>query len=379
MATLKIILRTTHKKNDGTFPIVFRLTENRQSKIIVTGFAVKENQFKDGIVIKHPDSVLINNAIEIKRSALMANIINANVQGIDVDLGKKEPTLFNAIDKLLNHYEAKGMAASFNRMLTNKRILKEVLGNDVKLSKIDKSHIDKYIEYRYNTGNGAATVRKNLQDLSTVLTFVDYTGKNYFKLAMKAQHPEPVNREKLTLTEIEILENIKLEGLNDLARDMFLFSYYCHGMRFESVAIFDKSMISEGFIHYRMNKGKKMRQIEIHGKLGAIIYKYSNNETMYLFPLIKKVHDNWSKKEIIGTGNVVINTHLKRVAIMAGIDKKISMHMARHSFATNAVIKGVSHSVLKDALGHSSYATTEKYLKSLSDKNINDAVKVMWD
>lgn len=371
MATLKILLRTTHKKKDNTCPIIFRITSGRNTKIVSSGYAVKENQFKDGIVIKHNDAVLYNNAIESKRAKLMAEIINADITGAPIT---KDITLNAAIDKLLQHYEVKNMAASFNRMLTNKRIIKEI--GDTQLKQLNKEYVDKYIENRYTAGNGVNTVRKNLQDMATILNFVDHIGKNYFSAAMKLLTPLPVNREKLTIEEIKLIENAKVDGLTDIARDMFLFSYYTHGMRFESVITFHPRMINNGHINYRMNKGKKMREIEVHPKLQAIIDKYTPG--LYLFPLIVKEHDAWNKKEILSPKNVQINTHLKRLAVICGIDKKFSMHSARHSFATIAMHSGVEYSILKEALGHSNFATTEKYLKSLSDNEINKALGNMY-
>lgn len=371
MATLKILLRTTHKKKDNTYPIIFRITAGRNTKIISSGYAVKENQFKDGIVIKHTDAVLYNNAIESKRAKLMAEIINADITGATIT---KDITLNAAIDKLLQHYEVKNMAASFNRMLTNKRIIKEI--GDTQLKQLNKEYVDKYIENRYTAGNGVNTVRKNLQDMATILHFVDHIGKNYFSAAMKLLTPLPVNREKLTIEEIKLIENAKVDGLTDIARDMFLFSYYTHGMRFESVITFHPRMINNGHINYRMNKGKKMREIEVHPKLQAIINKYTPG--LYLFPLIVKEHDAWNKKEILSPKNVQINTHLKRLAVICGIDKKFSMHCARNSFASNAYELGVSSDILKESLGHSSLMTTNRYLKSLSYKSVNDAVGILW-
>ena len=362
--TVSIILRDAPKK-DGTFPICIQVIENRKPKYYRTGYSVQKNQFKNGLVVKHTDAIFLNNQIEKKRQEYL--------KGLENESGL---TMFEAITKMLDNYEAKNMAASFNRMLTNKRMLLDAWGKDKPIQSINKADVEKYIQYRYSQGNGDNTVRKNLQDLSTVLTFVDFTGKNYFKAAIKGIKVSPVNKNKLSAGEIEKLELVPLDGLLGLARDIFLFSYYCHGMRFGDAVTIEMSAIKEGVISYQMGKSKDIREIEIHPKLSAIIAKYGHGK--YLFPLITKDFDVWSKKEVIGSANTLMNTYLKRVAIISGIETKISMHIARHSFANNAKKKGINPIILKDALGHSSFAMTEKYLKSLSDDEINEGLRGLW-
>lgn len=67
----------------------------------------------------------------------------------------------------------------------------------------------------------------------------------------------------------------------------------------------------------------------------------------------------------------MINKFLLYAARTAGIEKHISFHTARHTASYLAKVAGISTDVIKDALGHSKFATTEGYLKSLSDDYIN--------
>ena len=70
---------------------------------------------------------------------------------------------------------------------------------------------------------------------------------------------------------------------------------------------------------------------------------------------------------------VTYNIRLKRVAKACGIDKNISSHLARHTFATTiALIKGVPIETVSKMLGHTSIKTTQIYAKVINSKIGND-------
>ena len=72
-------------------------------------------------------------------------------------------------------------------------------------------------------------------------------------------------------------------------------------------------------------------------------------------------------------------TGLKKLAILAGIDENISMHVARHSLAQIAVDKGIGLYDLSAVLKHSSLTTTQQYLKSLSEDSVNRTMKKLFE
>ena len=64
--------------------------------------------------------------------------------------------------------------------------------------------------------------------------------------------------------------------------------------------------------------------------------------------------------------NTQYNLRLKLVADYAGLDKNLTTHMARHTFATLALTKGVQFKAVSKMLGHSSLKTTEEYAAILN-------------
>lgn len=74
-----------------------------------------------------------------------------------------------------------------------------------------------------------------------------------------------------------------------------------------------------------------------------------------------------------------INENLKRVAILAGIEKNLTSHTARHSFADRGRRRGVSASDLRDMLNHHSIAQTETYLGELEALELTEKARGIFD
>lgn len=140
----------------------------------------------------------------------------------------------------------------------------------------------------------------------------------------------------------------------DRVRDLFVFQCYT-GLSYSDFAIFDfKSNIIE-------HEGKYIiRDMRI--KTGEDYY------IVLLSPAVQLLKKYDYKMPIIS--NQQYNLRLKIVADYAGLDKRLTTHMARHTFATLAITNGVELKVVSKMLGHSSVRTTEIYATV-----INQAVK----
>ncbi len=116
-------------------------------------------------------------------------------------------------------------------------------------------------------------------------------------------------------------------------------------------------------IRVRCGKGAKQRNVplsQILLKYLELLYiKNKNNMIEYVFPLrtdpSKPVNESWIQKKV------------KETARNAGINKKVTMHSFRHSFATHCLEDGVNFIQLRKLLGHSSVNTTLKYVHVIEE------------
>jgi site-specific recombinase XerD len=136
-------------------------------------------------------------------------------------------------------------------------------------------------------------------------------------------------------------------------RDVFIFSCFC-GLAYTDIAHLTKENIRIGFdgnswiIGKRKKTGVKYR-VPLMDVPATLIEKYRDampNEL--LLPVIS---------------NQKMNAYLKEIADVCGIDKKLSFHVARHTFATLTLTKGVSIESVSKMLGHTNIKTTQYYAK----------------
>ena len=74
-----------------------------------------------------------------------------------------------------------------------------------------------------------------------------------------------------------------------------------------------------------------------------------------------------------------MNSYLKEIADVCGIQKDLTFHIARHTFATTVTLtNGVPIETLSKMLGHTNIITTQHYAKIL-DKKVSDDMQVLRD
>lgn len=158
----------------------------------------------------------------------------------------------------------------------------------------------------------------------------------------------------------------------DYARDMFLFSFYTRGMSFIDMAYLKKSDLNNSVIIYRRRKTGQQLTIKWEKCMEDIIVKYDDCSTAkYLLPIIT----NPCAEERTQYRNAIsrINVALKEVARLAGLNMPLTMHCARHCWASIAKSKNIPLSVISEGMGHDSEETTRIYLASLDTNAVDKA------
>lgn len=177
----------------------------------------------------------------------------------------------------------------------------------------------------------------------------------------------------LPLSVIKRIKNLDLScnPTLDFARNMFLMSFYLRGMSFIDMAYLKKTDLKNGYVVYRRRKTGQMLVIEWTREMQTICDKYPENRSVYLLPIIRTAGTNeWCTYRNVGYN---INHNLKKIALMLGVDVRLTMYVARHSWASAAKAKGIPLSVISEGMGHDSETTTRIYLASLDTSVVDRA------
>lgn len=209
-------------------------------------------------------------------------------------------------------------------------------------------------------------------------------------------------KEKLNSEEIDLIIGLSLEENTPIwhCRNYFLFSYYCAGIRAgDFIQLRWCNISTDNRISYQMGKNHKTRDIKLPKQALDILELYRKDDsrpTDYIFPLL----DNnaiyakaVTQSEIdvlpseiknllfnqISSKTAIINKYLKKIAVCAGINKNISFHIARHSFAKVAKEKGISTDVIQNILGHSKEETTKRYMGEIDNSECDKTMEKLFD
>lgn len=164
--------------------------------------------------------------------------------------------------------------------------------------------------------------------------------------------------------------DLSLKPSLDFARDMFMFSFYTRGMSFVDMAYLRKKDLKNGILSYRRRKTDRQLIIKWESSMQEIINKYPENKTNYLLPIIKT-----EKKERLQYRNALrlVNYKLKEISALAGLQSRLTMYVARHSWASIAKNQNIPLSVISAGMGHDSEITTQIYLMSLDNSVVDKA------
>ena len=181
---------------------------------------------------------------------------------------------------------------------------------------------------------------------------------------------EETERTFLTNEELKKLMDMRFKKpKHELVRDLFVFCCFT-GLAFSDVSTLTADMIvtdadSEQWIRKHREKTDELSSIPLLEIPRQILAKYSGH------------------KKINGTGRLLpvlsnqrCNGYLKEIADLAGIPKKLTTHVARHTFACMSLDNHVSIETISKMLGHANIKTTQTYAK-MQDKTISeDMVKM---
>ena len=177
---------------------------------------------------------------------------------------------------------------------------------------------------------------------------------------------EPTEPEFLTLEEVDRIYNCNPGSKRlEVIRDMFLMSAFT-GLAFTDVSQLTEDHIvtdNDGnkWIRKPRQKTKQMSNIPLLDVPLAIIEKYQGD---------KKA----AKKGVLLPipCNQVMNRYLKEIATICKINKHLTMHTARHTYATLCLSQGVSLKNVSKMLGHASVKMTERYARVLDSSILRD-------
>lgn len=392
-----IVLRKKPNRH-GRYPLAIRVSKNRRSNYIYIGHYIDLDHWdeKKRIVRKsHPQHQRLNHLLTSKLLEVNKTVIEMQTQNQDISavrikeeiIASTEITTFAELaDQHLIELERK---KNFGRLYSDRVRVRHVLNffgsRQLTFQEIDEAFLRRFQSWlRGELQHSERSIMNNLVVIRTL-----YNRAIKMRIVDRGSYPFGADKIRIRFPEtqklgLSIEEIRKLEELEDLpldeehARNAWLFSFYLAGIRVADILKIRWSDIYDDRIHYRMNKNSKLVTLRLPQKVLPILEYYREDQQFsqdFIFPYLKKANpanprDIFSKTK---TATKYFNAALKSLAEKIGTKKKLSMHIARHSFGNIAGDK-IPIQMLQKLYRHSSITTTISYQANFMNSDADEAL-----
>lgn len=260
------------------------------------------------------------------------------------------------------------------------RRFKEFRSNeDLPFSQMTPDLMEQYRAWLLNRGLKQNTVAYYLRTLRTLYRRAAETGiaPDCDIFARLSCGSVRTHKRAITMEGIRLIEKLKLpKGSSlDLARDLFLFSFYMRGMSFVDMAYLKKSDLKHGMVSYTRRKTHQHLTVEWEKPMQNLVgkYAYRTQDSIYMLPILSGKDPNPYVRYKQVEQNV--NRNLKKIGGMIGLKMPLTTYVARHTWASIALCMDIPLATISEGMGHQSYKTTQIYLDTLDTAAVNQANK----
>ncbi|MGY4385626.1 integrase/recombinase XerD [Pedobacter sp. UYP24] len=271
-----------------------------------------------------------------------------------VKLGEKGKYLaeymFFKIKERERHAEIKETTAK-NHRCSAKTVLNFV-NDDVDIANIDTRWLSKYLVWLLKTMSYSGAWSK-IKDLKGYVKLAKIDGATVSDDFYNHHHSPPEHDPMyLEREEIDLLYKMykapETQYENRNALRIFLFGCFT-GMRISDLQRFNISWIQDDFIVFNPTKKR-------------ITDKKDNTLKIPLIPVAKEFLNTLKSDSLETRSAVKYNKRLKTIAAIAGVKKKLTAHVSRHTFGTSLAILGVPVIIISKLMGHKSIISTMIYI-----------------
>ena len=247
-------------------------------------------------------------------------------------------------------------------------------------------------EYRVYLNRHPARETKKGQAIETL----DKKTQNYHLIALRAflkymrkrgvqsYDPERIELAKTQQRELDLISEKELENLmsapdtttiGGLRDKAILELFFSTGLRVSELCSLNRDTdLKTGEISVR-GKGGKIRVVFVSGSAALAVKKYLEgrvdiDEAMFV-DHSPRAHARMVKEESVRLTPRSVERIVEKYAVIAGIAKKCTPHVIRHSFATDLLYNGADLRTVQMMLGHASIATTQIYT-NVTNKFLRD-------
>lgn len=384
------VINLSRTNQKGLCPLNCRITLNKERKQFATGLFINPSHWENKhqkVNTQESNHKYINVQIERIQVKIYNIALVFQLQGIEYSL-----------EDICNEYKGvkikkkECISSYYNQYLSR---IKKLVGLEIKDNTYNKfvyvgNHLEAFLKWKYKKADypleelnlqflddfdyylktekkqEQITINKTIQRLRTPIK--QAISEGYLDRDPFILHKSKTVRKTvifLTTEELKTLEEAVLQQKRlSTIQDLFIFCCYT-GLAYNEMSNLGKQNIQIGFDNInwiQMKREKTQRQISIPilPKAQEIIEKYSTDSNR-IFPSIS---------------NQKFNSYLKEISAITGIEKKLTHHIARKTFASTVLLyNDVPMEIVSELLGHSNMVITQESYGKVVQKKVSEAMK----
>lgn len=399
-ATIRVTLYKSKTLANGEHPLMLIVTKDGKRKYSALGLSCHAdfwNEKKNEPKKNHPEKLKVEAIIgkriaELQTAAfdmkLNEKVFSSESLVSSVLKPKGTSDVFAYFDELIERFTAQKEIGNANVYRDTKRALKKFASKNRTLlfAEIDLSFLERWETNCKSRGMAETSISVYFRTLRAAFNKAikkKLVGLNHypFRDFLISKFDTSTRKRAIAKTDVRQIEAVDVSEnpKAQLAKDVFLFSYYLQGINLTDIALLRwKNVAQERLFYIRAKTGKGFN-LKISEPVRQILERYrvftGGSPENYVFPIL----DNERHVTPIQVDNRIhkltgqINKHLKVIGQTAEIAVPLTTYVARHTYATVLKTSGVSIAVISEALGHESEAVTQTYLKSFENDVIDNA------
>lgn len=391
--SILFLLQKARINKQGKCPIRCRITFLEERHEFSTGLLIDPNIWHSKLQQTKPpneENLITNTKLSLIKNKINQAFLFLQMKGLEFDV--KDIYLIFKGEK---QRKEKGVLETFNEYNTK---IQKLIGKDIVKVTYDKylesfHHLTDFIKFQFKTndikwkevksnflndydfylktqkgknkqGLKQSTINKAIQRFRRTLKYAiseGYLEKDPF-IMYEAKHIKKhvvfLTQEELSRLEQHEFKTLRVQNVKEL----FLFCCYT-GLAFKEMAYLKKSDIIKGFddklwLIVKRNKTEKDYRVPLLPIPTKIIQTFRDDYSEFVFPKIS---------------NQKFNEYLKEIADILEIQKNLTHHIARKTFATTVLLyNDVPMEIVSELLGHSKITTTQEHYGKIVQRKVSD-------
>lgn len=362
MATFSLVIVPAKKLSNGTHKVRIRVAHNSDTRFITTEITVRENEFKNGKIVRRPDKDFLNmklqewyntyfkRYIELEHAELLtcAQLVKIITHPTT---GEQHRKFEDIVEEFLSQIDENDREKTYKLYKLAAKHFIQFTGPGILMEHITPIRVNNYLTHLRKSKLSPTSIKIYITLLKVIINYAIKMRYVEYKVDpfVTASIPSAKKRDTyITVEQLKIIRDMVPNQYNvSVVRDIFMLTYYLAGMNLVDMLAYDFRTDIVDYIRVKTRNtkdGDRLTSFAIPDEAKPLIKKYMNKNTGKL--VFRKY------KTYVSCYNT-LTRKMKVLKTVAGVTHNLTLYSARKSFVQHGYDLGIPLSTLEYCIGQS--------------------------